>query len=197
MDRTRHTIPFSLLAAFLLGLLAACSPLDKDLPIDPESGRPTVPVSLSLAIAPEDSATKADHEPDAAGYDTDAAVRTLLVLQFEWQDAVNRDAALLISQQFVEYGDPVSLLASDARNTVFVVANAWGKAPVAIGTPLGTFLAGQNYNQLTGLDELTGKGIWYSPNGGADRYLRMSASRPARHGRSSRAASRSRPCPAG
>ena len=52
MDRTRHTIPFSLLAAFLLGLLAACSPLDKDLPIDPESGRPTVPVSLSLAIAP-------------------------------------------------------------------------------------------------------------------------------------------------
>lgn len=176
MDRTRHTIPFSLLAAFLLGLLAACSPLDKDLPIDPESGRPTVPVSLSLAIAPEDSATKADHEPDAAGYDTDAAVRTLLVLQFEWQDAVNRDAALLISQQFVEYGDPVSLVSSDARNTVFVVANAWGKAPVAIGTPLGTFLAGQNYNQLTGLDELTGKGIWYSPNGGADRYLRMSAS---------------------
>ena len=176
MDRTRHTIPFSLLAAFLLGLLAACSPLDKDLPIDPESGRPTVPVSLSLAIAPEDSATKADHEPDAAGYDTDAAVRTLLVLQFEWQDAVNRDAALLISQQFVEYGDPVALVASDARNTVFVVANAWGKAPVAIGTPLGTFLAGQNYNQLTGLDELTGKGIWYSPNGGADRYLRMSAS---------------------
>ena len=176
MDRTRHTIPFSLLAAFLLGLLAACSPLDKDLPIDPESGRPTVPVSLSLAIAPEDSATKADREPDAAGYDTDAAVRTLLVLQFEWQDAVNRDAALLISQQFVEYGDPVSLVSSDARNTVFVVANAWGKAPVAIGTPLGTFLAGQNYNQLTGLDELTGKGIWYSPNGGADRYLRMSAS---------------------
>ena len=176
MDRTRHTIPFSLLAAFLLGLLAACSPLDKDLPIDPESGRPTVPVSLSLAIAPEDSATKADHEPDAEGYDTDAAVKTLLVLQFEWQDAVNRDAALLISQQFVEYGDPVSLVASDARNTVFVVANAWGKAPVAIGTPLGTFLAGQNYNQLTGLDELTGKGIWYSPNGGADRYLRMSAS---------------------
>ena len=158
-------------------LAAACSPLDKDLPgLDPESGRPTVPVSLSLAIAPEVSATKADHEPDAEGYDTDAAVKTLLVMQFEWQDAVNRDAALLISQQFVEYGNPVALVASEARNTVMVVANTWGKAPVAIGTPLGTFLAGQNYNQLTGMDELTGKGIWYSPNGGTDRYLRMSAS---------------------
>lgn len=166
-----HSIIYRLLGLALLPVLAACV---KEAPFSGGMDRPTVPVSLSLAIAPEVSATKADHEPDAEGYDTDAAVKTLLVLQFEWQDAVNRDAALLVSQQFVEYGDPVALVASDARNTVFVVANTWGKAPVAIGTPLGTFLAGQNYNQLTGLDEQTGKGVWYSPNGGADRYLRMS-----------------------
>ena len=166
-----HSIIYRLLGLALLPVLAACV---KEAPFSGGMDRPTVPVTLSLSIAPEEAATKADHEPDAEGYDTDAAVKTLLVLQFEWQDAVNRDAALLISQQFVEYGDPVALVASDARNTVFVVANTWGKAPVAIGTPLGTFLAGQNYNQLTGLDELTGKGVWYSPNGGADRYLRMS-----------------------
>ena len=166
-------IIFRLLGLALLPALAACV---KEAPFSGGTDRPTVPVTLSLSIAPEESATKADHEPDAEGYDTAAAVKTLLVLQFEWQDAVNRDAALLISQQFVEYGDPVSLVTSEARNTVLVVANAWGKAPVAIGTPLGQFLAGQNSNLLNALEDLTGKGIWYSPNGGADRYLRMSGS---------------------
>ena len=166
-----HCILSRFLCLALLPALFACV---KDPSFSGGPDRPTVPVTLSLSIAPEEPATKADHEPDVAGYDPDAAVKTLLVLQFEWQDAVNRDAALLVSQQFVAYGDPVSLVTSEARNMVFVIANAWGKAPVAIGTPLGDFLAGQNCNLLNSLEDLTGKGIWYSPNDGADRYLRMS-----------------------
>ena len=168
-----NRIIFRFLGLGLALSLAACV---KDPSFSGGPDRPTVPVTLSLAITPEVSATKADHEPDAEGYDAATAVKTLLVLQFEWQDAVDRDAAQLISQQFVTYGDPVPLVTSKARNTVVVVANAWGKAHVAIGTPLGDFLAGANYNLINGLDELTGKGIWYSPNGGTDRYLRMSAS---------------------
>jgi len=168
-----HSIISRSLALALLLAMVACvkNPSFSDGP-----DRVSVPVKLSLAIAPEEAATKTDYEPDAVGYDTDAAVKTLLILQFEWQDAVNRDAAVLISQRYVQYGDPISLVASSARNTVFVVANAWGKAQVAIGTSLGEFLAKGNCNLLNALDDMTGNGIWYSPNGGADRYLRMSAS---------------------
>ena len=162
--------------AWLLALtvMAACTRSE----LEPES-RSFVPVTLNLSVLPVEDGTpgtKVDYEPDVDGYSTATAIKTLLIMQFEWQDAVNRDAAQLISQQFVQYGDPVSLVTSSAKNTIFVVANAWGKAHVAIGTTLGTFLAGENCNLLNSLDEITGKGIWYSPNGGTDKYLRMSAS---------------------
>lgn len=174
-----HVFRTAILLAGLLSLSICCTRLDSHSGLDSESPRELVPVNLSLTIAPEEDgtpATKTDYEPDASGYNAAEAIKTLLLLQFEWRDAVNRDAAKLISQQFVQYGDPVSLVTSSAKNTVFVVANAWGKAHVAIGTTLGTFLEGENCNQLNSLDEITGKGIWYSPNGGTDKYLRMSAS---------------------
>ena len=167
---------------FLLAvlMLVGCTRLG-DSPVGPTNdGCELVPVTLSLAIVPEENGTpdtKVDYEPDIDGYNTDAAVKTLLLLQFEWQDEDNREAARLISKQFIPDGTPAKakLLASKAKNTILVVANVWGEAPVAIGTTLGTFLERENCNLLNSLDEMTGKGIWYSPNGGVDKYLRMSA----------------------
>ena len=170
----------------LIGLLVvACTPVT-EMPDQVEhDGRTFVPVTLNLSVAPneipdqvgDDARTKADYyDPDDPSYNTANAVKTLLILQFEWPDAVQRDAAKLISQQFIQYGDPVSLVASSAKNTVLVVANAWGKAHVAIGTSLGDFLAIENCNLLNSLNDMTGKGIWYTPNGGTDRYMRMNAS---------------------
>lgn len=164
--------------ALLLALMvmAACTHSE----LEPES-RSFVPVTLNLSVLPVEDGmpgTKVDYEPDVDGYNTAAAIKTLLLLQFEWQDEDNRDAARLISKQFIPDGAPgkARLLASKAKNTLLIVANAWGEAPVAIGTTLGTFLEKENCNLLNSLNEMTGKGIWYSPNGGTDKYLRMSAS---------------------
>ena len=147
--------------------------------------RPTVPVTLNLAVSSlempdlvgHNGKTKTVFDPDIDGASagTNDEIKTLLLLQFEWQDADHEEAARLIGQQFIQFGSgAASLISSEAKNTVLIVANAWGKTPVVLGTTLGAFFSEQNANLLDALDELTGKGIWYT--GGTDTYLRMSGS---------------------
>ena len=172
-----------LISLLLLAALCACNPAA----LTPGDGRPAVGVDLSLSIAPIEDATpgtKTDYEPDYWSSIADAgeraaavaaSVKTVLLLQFEWTDAEASDA-LLVGQHFVSdwaTQKPV-LLPSDKKNTILVIANVPGKLPLPFGTTLGAFLESRNYNLIDGLDDLSGRGVWYSPNGGTDRYLRMS-----------------------
>ena len=171
------------ISLLLLAALCACNPAA----LTPGPERPAVGVDLSLSIAPLEDAgpgTKTDYEPDYWSSIADAgeraaavaaSVKTVLLLQFEWADASASDA-LLIGQHFVSdwaTQKPV-LLPSDKKNTILVIANVPGKLPLPFGTTLGAFLESRNYNLIDGLDDLSGRGVWYSPNGGTDRYLRMS-----------------------
>jgi len=172
----------SVISHFMLAvlLLAGCTRLG-DSSLDPANdGRELVPVSLSLAIAPTEdgmSATKTDYEPDTWGAGgAAAAIRTLLVLQFEWQDPSTPGTARLIHQQFISDGvsGKVKLVVSKAKNTVFIIANASGRLALPLNLPLADFLERYNGNPLSAIDDLTGSGIWYSPDGTtANRYLRM------------------------
>ena len=173
-----HFFRTGLLSAGLLALLPACTALENGASgLDPEL-RPRVPVSFSLSVAPGEAGTpptKTDYEPDVWGSGGQAdAVKTVLLLQFEWQDGTEASARL-IGQQFVRYGENASLIASDVKNTLLVAANVGGKAGVTPGTSLDDFLNIFNAELLTSPDDLTGSGIWYSPDG-TDRYLRMSGS---------------------
>jgi len=171
------------ISLLLLVALCACNPAA----LTPGNERPAVGVNLSLSIAPVEDATpgtKTDYEPDYWSSLTDAgeraaaiaaSVKTVLLLQFEWTDDTAADARL-IGQHFV--GDwatrKPALLPSDKKNTILVIANVPGKLPLPVGTTLGAFLEDRNYSLIDRLDDLSGNGIWYSPNGGTDRYLRMS-----------------------
>ena len=168
----------------LLATLCACNPTA----LTPENGRPAVRVDLSLAVAPMEDATPGtkaiDHEPDYWSSIADAgereaaiaaSVKTVLLLQFEWTDAVAANARL-IGQHFVSDwpAHKPTLNPSDKKNTILVIANVPGKLPLANGITLGSFLEDCNYSLISQLDDLSGGGVWYSPNGGTDRYLRMS-----------------------
>ena len=173
---------FRILLAVLL--LAGCTRLG-DSPVEPANdGRDLVPVNFTLAVAPEEDgtsssfagltgespATKTDYEPDTWGDGgKNDAIKTVLFLQFEWQDGTEASARL-IGQQFIEYGAKANLLASNAKNTVLVIANVGSKIDVSNGITLGYFLEKYNDNRIASLDD-----IWYVSGG--NRYLRMSGSK--------------------
>lgn len=141
--------------------------------------RPLVPVSLKLDVAPAENgmavATKTDYEPDDAAYDAELAVKSVVVLQFEWTDDAAENARL-IHQYFTDdwaTAKPV-LATSNRKNTLIVVANVTGSLPLVPGTTYGEFLEKMNFNLLDSLDDDTGKGLWYYAPGSGNRYLRMS-----------------------
>ena len=181
MKRALHII--------LLGLLTVCCTPLAEIPDQVgDDGRTLVPVTLNLTVAPterpdlagHDGMTKAVYDPDidgAAG--SDAEIKTILVLQFEDNGA--GDKVRVGNQQFFDHwplaaGENVALVASTMDNVIFVIANVPGEIPMAGGTTLSQFLDDRGYNELTDLNDLDGDGIWYSPNGGTDKYLRMSGS---------------------
>lgn len=179
----KHSISGFLLTVLLPAvlLLSGCARLG-DSPVGPAddgTDRVLVPVTLSLRVVPITDGmvgSKADYEPDTDGYSTANAVKTLLLLQFEWQDADTPGAAKLVNQQFIPDGDRTKarLVASSVRNTICLIANAWGKISLPRGITMAEFLEHYNADRLSSLDNLTGTGIWYTPDG-VDRYLRMSA----------------------
>ena len=171
-------------AALLLALLAACTRLEDALP-GPANEEEAVHVPISLAVAPVEDGmpgTKVDYEPEAPGYDASAAIKTITVLQFE-KDAEGDGYTRVGNQVCYAWplvaGESVSLVASSRENIIFVIANATapgiGTLRLADHISLGDFLAKQNGNQLSALGSLDGTGIWYTPDGGSNRYLRMSS----------------------
>ena len=185
MKERNHILALALLCC----LAFACT---KDLShsgIDPESGRDLVPVTLNLAVSSlempdqvgHNGTTKTVYDPDMDGSfaGTDAEIKTILVLQFEDNGA--GDKVRVGNQQFFDHwpllaGENIALVASSVENTIFVIANAWGEIPLAGGTMLSSFLASQGCSLIDTLDDLGGNGIWYSPDAGVNRYLRMSGS---------------------
>ena len=174
-------------AALLLGALLACTRLE-----DSPAGQASAPelhelvsVPIYLAVAPFENgtpATKVDYEPEVPGYNAANAIKTFTILQFE-KDAVGDGYTRVGNQVCYDWplpaGENIALATSPRENIIFVIANATAPGeqtiPLAGGTTLNSFLESQNGNLLSALDALDGTGIWYSPNGGADRYLRMSA----------------------
>ena len=183
MMKRRSNIFGGIPAALLLGLLG-CSPLDGIPGQVGEDGRVLVPVTLSLAVAPEEPATKGSFDPDEPGYDASAAIKTVTVLQFE-KDEEGDGYTRVGNQVCYDYASVVSgdeniaLVTSMRENIIFVIANATDPGLETIHLSghgsLDDFLTGQNGNLLSSLGSLDGTGIWYVPDGGADRYLRMSA----------------------
>ena len=181
----RGSISSGIPAALLLGLLAlGCTPLD-DIPGQPGADERTlVPVTLSLAVAPEEPATKGPFDPDEPGYDASTAIKTVTVLQFE-KDAEGDGYTRIGNQICYDWTDiqagtqKISLTTSARENILFVIANATGPGRETLRLPAGIalkdFLEKQNGNLLSSLDSTDGTGIWFCPSGTSDRYLRMSA----------------------
>ena len=177
---------FRMVAALALFLAAACT---KDPSFaDPTggSGHVLVPVSLNLAVAPDEPGTpgtKTDYEPDGAPLDPASEIKTVQILQFvEDAAGVQRwtGIPLFFDHWPLASGENVTLVATSRPCTVFVIANTWGPIPLTTGVSLDDFLTGENCDLIDGLDNLTGSGIWYSPNptdATPDRYLRMSGVR--------------------
>lgn len=187
------------LILFLPFLLAACTQLDRVPGTAGDAGdRTLVPVSLTLEVPPMSCGTqdtKADvlHEPDEDHLTGDALlaeVKSLTLLQFEWQDDDPLTARLVGWQYVDDYasflaaGESFSLVASTRRNTIWVVANTRGRVPYVPDDPddpegpttFGGFLERQNYSVLD--DAMGGEDVWYSLEAGGDRhrYLRMNGS---------------------
>lgn len=156
--------------------LAACTP--SELRPDGPQDRALVGVDLSLDIAPVEAgmpATKTDWEPDDPAYDAAQAVKSVALLQFEWEDGSAAGARLIYQYFTADWASAKPVLAaSDRKNTLVVVTNVPGKLPVLDGTTYGDFLERMNYDLLDALDGPSGHGIWYQEPGGSDRYLRMS-----------------------
>ena len=187
--RRRYCSTLPVLAAALV--LAACTQLE-DSPAGPANDGETVFVPIHLAVAPtetvssfagltgESPATKTDYEPEAPGYDADAAIKTLTVMQFEKDetgDGYTRVGNLMTYdyEALENHTENIALKVSARKNIIFVLANAAGlgldKIPLEGHTTLVSFLESQNSSQLGTLDS-----VWFQPpGGGADRYLRMSA----------------------
>ncbi len=195
----------NLLALALLFCLAACyTPLAEipdrvgdDGSLTGES-RPTIPVTLNLAVAPDEmpgqtnshsgldpeSLTKTAYDPDLGGYSSDAAIKTITVLQFE-KDEVGDGYTRIGNQVCYDWAslgvtENIALVTSSRENIIFVLANATpvGSETIQLAghTSLDDFLQNQNGNPLSTLNALDGTGIWYTQDGGANKYLRMSAS---------------------
>lgn len=179
-------------AVFLLAMLAACTRLEDSLSGQANEGE-TVHVPISLAVAPTEEGTpgtKVDYEPDYWGAITDegekaaaiaASIKTITVLQFE-KDKTGDDYTRVGNQVCYDWplaaGENIALVTSSRENIIFVIANATDPGSetlrLAGNISLSSFLAKQNGNLLSTLDALDGTGIWYTQNGGADKYLRMS-----------------------
>ena len=179
-------------AVFLLAILAACTRLE-DSPDGPGNDRETAPVPIYLAVAPTEEGTpgtKVDYEPDYWGAITDegekaaaiaASIKTITVLQFE-KDKTGDDYTRVGNQVSYDWplaaGENIALVTSSRENIIFVIANATDPGSetlrLAGNISLSSFLAKQNGNLLSTLDALDGTGIWYTQNGGVDKYLRMS-----------------------
>jgi len=173
--------------ALLLCLAIACTKDPSFAGLTGES-RPTVPVPLNLDVAPfeGEALTKTDYEPDAPGYNAANAIKTITVLQFE-KDEVGDGYTRVGNQICYDWADvnPVSgteniaLVTSSRENIIFVIANATDPGLETIHLSghgsLDDFLSSLNGNLLSTLDNIDGSGIWYTPNGGTDKYLRMSA----------------------
>ena len=134
---------------FLLPLLlGACVQLG-DSPVRPAEDGETVPVALTLNVASVEDGmpgSKADiyHEPEDPAFDADAAIKTVLLLQFDGEDA---DAQLIGQQQYFDHwplvaaqGEGFALVARSTPQTVVVIANSFGYLPLTDRTTLGNFL---------------------------------------------------------
>ena len=160
-------------------LLGACNQMNlaPDGPRDADG--PIVPVALTLDVAaPEDGmpGSKADiyHEPEDPAFDADAAIRTVLLLQFDGEDA---DAQLIGQQQYFDHwplvaaqGEGFALVARSTPQTVVVIANSFGYLPLTDHTTLGNFLENENHSVVSMLSN-----VWHEVEDGGDRhhYLQM------------------------
>ena len=177
----------------LICMAVCCTPLS-EIPDEVGNGERTeVPVSLTLSVAPEEIlgqageslGTKADYDPDLGGYSSSAAIKTLTVLQFE-KDEVGDGYTRVGNQVCYDWAavdagtENIALVTSSRENIIFVIANATAPGsetiPLSGHTSLADFLANQNGNLLSSLDDTAGSGIWFCPAGETDKYLRMSAS---------------------
>ena len=164
---------------FLLPLLlGACVQLG-DSPVKPANDGETVPVALSLSVAAVEDGmpgSKADiyHEPEDPAFDADAAIKTVLLLQFDGEDT---DAQLIGQQQYFDHwplvaaqGEGFALVARSTPQTVVVIANTFGYLPLTDRTTLGNFLENENHSVVSVLSN-----VWYEVEDGGDRhhYLQM------------------------
>ncbi|MBR5043261.1 MAG: DUF4906 domain-containing protein [Bacteroidales bacterium] len=178
--KARYTI------VFLLALLGACTRLE---PADPHSGtsgghsglnpETLVPVTLSLDVATVEEGmpgTKSDiyYEPEDPDFDTDDAIKTVLLLQF---DGTGKDAELVGQQQYFDHwplnsgaGEGFALVAKNSAQTVIVLANTFGYLTLTDHTTLGNFLENENFKEISTL-----AGVWHEVVDGGDNmyYLPM------------------------
>ncbi|MCR5351596.1 MAG: fibrobacter succinogenes major paralogous domain-containing protein [Bacteroidales bacterium] len=167
------------LSIFLLPLLlGACVQLG-DSPVRPAEDGETVPVALTLNVAAVEDGmpgSKADiyYEPEDPAFDAAEAIRTVLLLQFDGEDA---DAQLIGQQQYFDHwplvaaqGEGFALVARSTPQTVVVIANSFGYLPLTDHTTLGNFMENENYKVIGSLD-----GVWHEVVDGADHnfYLPM------------------------
>ena len=164
---------------FLLPLLlGACVQLG-DSPVRPAEDGETVPVALTLNVASVEDGmpgSKADiyHEPEDPAFDADAAIKTVLLLQFDGEDA---DAQLIGQQQYFDHwplvaaqGEGFALVARSTPQTVVVIANTFGYLTLTDHTTLGNFLENENHSVVSMLSN-----VWHEVEDGGDRhhYLQM------------------------
>ena len=156
-------------------LVAALSCTREELSVDESGdGLERVSVTLNLKIhSYEDGTpeTKTIQEPEESGVTSDSQIANFLVLQF---DGVTSSAFPVGGQLYFDHWpltseEKVTLVASDAPNTVIVLANTFGRLSITSGTTLGTFLE-QDYTTISDLS-----GIFTRK--GEDDYIRMSGSK--------------------
>ena len=168
------------LSIFLLPfLLGACNQMNLAPGGPRDADGPLVPVALTLDVAAAEDGmpgTKADiyHEPEDPAFDADAAIRTVLLLQFDGEDA---DAQLIGQQQYFDHwplvaaqGEGFALVARSTPQTVVVIANSFGYLPLTDHTTLGNFLENENHSVVSMLSN-----VWHEVEDGGDRhhYLQM------------------------
>ena len=160
----------------LSALLGACTPLI-DPPVRPAEDGETVPVALTLNVAAVEDGmpgSKADiyHEPEDPAFDAAEAIKTVLLLQFDGEDA---DAQLIGQQQYFDHwplvaaqGEGFALVARSTPQTVVVIANTFGYLTLTDHTTLGNFLENENYNVVSALSN-----VWHEVVDGGDRHYHL------------------------
>ena len=162
---------------FLLPLLlGACTQLI-DPPVRPAEDGETVPVALTLNVAAVEDGmpgSKADifYEPEDPAFDAAEAIKTVLLLQFDGEDA---DAQLIGQQQYFDHwplvaaqGEGFALVARSTPQTVVVIANTFGYLTLTDHTTLGNFLENENYNVVSALSN-----VWHEVVDGGDRHYHL------------------------